>query len=301
MPQPAPLFGVNIHPGVGDQAEAVRRARIADASGLDLALVQDHPYIADFFDTWTLLTTLAALTERVHLGSNVSPLPLRPPAMLAKLAATLDVLSGGRVELGIGAGGYPLGIAAFGGAVPQRSEIVPAFDEALQVIRGLWQAERSFRFEGQHYQFKGTHFGPRPAHPIRIWVGATKPRMLRLTGRRADGVLVSNSYVPEEQLAEVNQRIDEGAARAGRAPEEIRRGYNLMGMLELPGRANDPSQLRPGTPSLPAVGWVEHLVHLYRDADMDTFIFWPLGEHQIEQIEAFAGEVVPAVRKGTQA
>jgi len=294
--QPEPLIGINIDPGTDDPNDAFERAAIADTHGIDLALIQDHPYIDRFFDTWMLLAMIAARTDRVHLGTNVSPLPLRPPAMLAKAASSVDVLSGGRVELGIGAGGFPQGIAAFGGTMPPTSQIVPAFDEALRVIRGLWESEHGFNFSGDHYNFKGTRFGPTPAHPIRIWVGAAKPRMFRLTGRLADGVLVSNAYVPESQLAEVNQYIDDGATRAGRTPDQIRRGYNLMGAIDLPGSPNKPADLRPSTPLLDIDGWVEHLVHLYRDCRMDTFIFWPLGERQREQLETFAIEVAPAVR-----
>lgn len=296
MTRPTPLFGINIHPGIEDPEDPFRRARIADSTGIDLITIQDHPYIANFFDTWTLLTALAGVTQRVHLGTNVSPLPLRPPAMLAKAAATLDVLSGGRVELGVGTGAFAAGIEAFGGHVLPRPDVVLAFEEALQAIRGMWQSGRSYSFEGRYYRFKGMHFGPKPSHPIRIWVGATKPRMLRVTGRRADGILVTNSYVPEEQLAEINRLIDEGARQAGREPGDVRRGYNLMGVLDIPGLANDTSALRPGTPLLPPDGWVDLVLRLYRERRMDTFIFWPLGQFQIEQIEAFAGTVVPALR-----
>ncbi len=297
LEQPQPLFGINIDPGTADAADAFTRAAIADRQGIDLALIQDHPYIDRFFDTWMLLATVAARTARVHVGTNVTPIALRPPAMLAKAAASLDVLSGGRVELGIGTGGFAQGIASFGGHLPEAPDIVPAFDEALQIIRGLWQSEGGFRFEGQYHTLKGTRFGPRPAHPIRIWVGATKPRMLRLTGRLGDGISVSNSYVPESALADVHANIDAGAAQAGRRPEEIRRLYNLMGIIDLPGSPNSTENLRPGTPLLDANDWVEQLVHLYRDCRMDTFVFWPLGEKQIEQLEVFAEEIVPAVRR----
>ncbi|HET7038113.1 MAG TPA: LLM class flavin-dependent oxidoreductase [Thermomicrobiaceae bacterium] len=296
MTQPAPLLGINIDPAIERQEESFQRAAIADRAGLDLATCQDHPYIPHFFDTWTLLAMLAARTERLHLGSNVSPLPLRPPAMLAKAAASLDVLAGGRIELGIGAGGYEAAIAAFGGRRPPLSELVEDFAEAIELIRGLWRAERSFSFSGEHYQLTGTRFGPAPAHPMRIWVGATKPRMLRLTGRLADGVFVSNGYVPQERLAWANGLIDQGAAQAGRPPEAIRRGYNLMGAIDLPGHPNSQADLRPGTPLLPVDGWVAHLVDLYQAHRMDTFIFWPLGERQLEQIEVFAAQVAPQVR-----
>lgn len=297
MKQPEPLFGINIDPGSVDPDDAFRRAEVADRSGIDLALIQDHPYIDRFFDTWMLLAMLAARTERVHLGTNVSSVALRPPAMLAKAAATVDVLSGGRLELGLGTGGFAQGIAAFGGKLRDAPDIVPAFDEALRIIRGLWKSEGGFRFEGRYYTLKGTRFGPRPAHPIRIWVGAIKPRMLRLTGRLADGVSVSNAYVPESDLPDVQRQIDAGAEQAGRKPEEIRRLYNLMGIIDLPGSPNEKEALRPNTPLLDADGWAEHLVRLYHDLRIDTLNFWPLGEKQLEQIEVFAGEVVPAVRK----
>ncbi len=293
-----PLFGLNIDPGTADKDDAFARAELADREGIDLALIQDHPYIDRFFDTWMLLASVAARTERVHVGTNVSPIALRPPAMIAKAAASLDVLSDGRVELGIGTGGFAQGIASFGGHLPEKADVVPTFDEAVRVIRGLWQSEGGFKFDGRYYTFKGTRFGPQPAHPIRIWIGATKPRMLRLTGRLGDGVSVSNAYVPESELAEVNRNIDEGAAQAGRQPEEIRRLYNLMGIIDLPESPNSADILRPNTPLFSADGWIEHLLHLYRDCRMDTFVFWPLGEKQMEQLHVFVREVVPAVRQG---
>jgi alkanesulfonate monooxygenase SsuD/methylene tetrahydromethanopterin reductase-like flavin-dependent oxidoreductase (luciferase family) len=291
-----PLFGVNVDPGTTNIAESYDRARIADIGGADLVMVQDHPYLDRFLDTWTLLTMLASVTERVRLGTNVSPIPLRPPAMLAKAAASLHALSGGRVELGVGAGAYRKGIEAMGGSLPPRGQLVPAFAEALQVIRGLLEGSGSFRFEGEHYTLRGTRFGPKPASPIRIWVGATKPRMLRTTGRLADGVLVSNSYVPVEDLPTINRHLDEGAAEAGRSPEAVRRGYNLMGVIEVPGLRIDTSDVRSGTPVMPADGWIEHLVELARDHRIDTFTIWPLGNHQIEQIHAFVSQIAPAAR-----
>ena len=301
MARPLPLLGLNVHPGVDDPKDAFDRARIADASEIDLITIQDHPYIPYFLDTWTLLSALAGATTRVHLGTNVSPLPLRPPAMLAKAAASIDILSRGRVELGIGAGGFPKGITSFGGRVLPVGERVTAFAEAIQVIRGLWESGDGFSFDGTYYQLHDTHFGPKPDHAIRIWVGASKPRMLRLAGRLADGVLLSNPYVPEDRLAEMNRQIDEGAAAAGRSPDAIRRGYNLMGVIELPDLPNTSQEIGPKTVVMPAAGWIDLIVHLYQDRGMDTFIFWPLGDNQLLQAETFAGKIAPAVRAKLEA
>jgi alkanesulfonate monooxygenase SsuD/methylene tetrahydromethanopterin reductase-like flavin-dependent oxidoreductase (luciferase family) len=160
--QLVPLFGINVDPGVADPRDPFQRARIADIDGLDLITVQDHPYISNYLDTWMLLSALAGVTERVRLGSNVSPLPLRPPAMLAKLAASLDILSGGRVELGIGAGGFPKGIESLGGRVLAPGERVTAYGEAIQVIRGLWEGRRGFSFNGAYYQVRNADFGQGP-------------------------------------------------------------------------------------------------------------------------------------------
>ena len=105
-------FGLNVDPNVGGLA-------IADASGLEYAGVQDHPYNSGFVDTLTQITWLAAQTSTVHFFPNVADLPLRPPMMLAKQAATIDVLSGGRFELGLGAGAFGDAIVGMSGPAPR--------------------------------------------------------------------------------------------------------------------------------------------------------------------------------------
>ena len=99
-------FGYFLTPDATDATEVLRRAQVCDRAGYDLIGIQDHPYQWRFLDTWTLLAFLAGQTERVRLFPDVASLPLRPPAMLAKAAASLDVLSGGRIELGLGAGAF---------------------------------------------------------------------------------------------------------------------------------------------------------------------------------------------------
>ncbi len=294
----SPLYGINIHPGADSVQDAFERARIADQAGVDLITIQDHPYNRSFLDTWTLLSALAAATERVHLGTNVASLPLRPPAMLAKQAASLDVISGGRVELGVGAGAYWPGINAYGVEARDPGEAYAAFEEGLHILRGMWDnAGGSFSFDGRFYQVRGARPGPAPAHPIRLWVGAVGPRMLRLTGRMADGLLISRTYIPPERLPDVHARVDEGAAQAGRPASAIRRGYNLMGVIELHPTGTRPAGLAEGSLYGPVQFWVDELLRLYHEDRMDTLLFWPTAGDELRQIEVFAGEVVPAARE----
>jgi alkanesulfonate monooxygenase SsuD/methylene tetrahydromethanopterin reductase-like flavin-dependent oxidoreductase (luciferase family) len=280
-------FGANADPLAAEPDLAARIARVADETGLDLVAIQDHPYQRAFLDTWTLLASLAPRTERVCFFPDVTNLPLRPPAMLAKAAATLDILSGGRVELGLGAGAFWEGIRALGGPTRNPGEAVAALEEAIQVIRLIWSGRRGVRFAGRHYRLEGAHAGPVPAHPIGIWLGVQGPRMLELTGRLADGVVWSSSYVPPDRLAELHARIDEAAQAAGRAPSEIRRVYNLMGLIR-PTRGDQPLIGPPAQ-------WVDELTRYAVEHGMDTFVYWPLEDH-VRQLEIFGREVAPAAR-----
>ena len=175
-------FGISLVPNADDQDLILELATVADEAGIELLGIQDHPYQRRFLDTWTLLSFLAARTERLRLFPDVANLPLRLPGVLAKSAASLDRLSGGRVELGLGAGAFWEGVKAMGGPVRTPGEAVSALEEAIQIMRLVWSEERGVSFEGEHYQLSGLHPGPPPAHPIEIWLGAYKPRMLALTG-----------------------------------------------------------------------------------------------------------------------
>ncbi|MFI9470092.1 LLM class flavin-dependent oxidoreductase [Streptomyces sp. NPDC052492] len=108
-------FGLSLDPATDALEETRRPARQADAGGLDHLAVQDHPYQPDHLETWTLLSHLSASTERISFLTDVADLQLRPPALLAKAAVSLDVLTGGRVQLGVGGGAFPDAIASMGG------------------------------------------------------------------------------------------------------------------------------------------------------------------------------------------
>jgi alkanesulfonate monooxygenase SsuD/methylene tetrahydromethanopterin reductase-like flavin-dependent oxidoreductase (luciferase family) len=287
MPGRRLQFGLSLEPRADRVEENLRLARAADRLGIELIGIQDHPYQRRFLDTWTYITWLAAATSRVSFFPDVANLPLRPPAVLAKSVASLDVLTGGRVELGIGAGGFPEAVAAMGGPRRTPGEALTATAEAIEVIRAAWSQERSVRVDGEHYHLRGYKPGPPPAHDIGIWVGAGGDRMLDLIGRAADGWVPSLGWLPPARMAERQARLDAAATAAGRDPAAIRRVLNVSGRIgpEL------------GEPlDGPVERWVEALTGLTVDGGMDTYILWP-AEDRIEQLELFANEVVPAVRE----
>ena len=222
-------FGVFVPPQADAWEAVVATAQTADMLGLDSVSIQDHPYQPAYLDTWTLLTHLAAVTERISLFPNVANLPLRPPAVLARSVATLDILSDGRAELGLGAGAFWDAIEAMGGARRTPKEAVAALEEAIGVIRALWTPGRTPRLDGEHYALHGAKPGPFPVHPVGIWLGAYKRKMLQLTGRLADGWLPSLGYASVEELSDMNAVIDDAAADAGRDPGAVRRLFNING------------------------------------------------------------------------
>jgi alkanesulfonate monooxygenase SsuD/methylene tetrahydromethanopterin reductase-like flavin-dependent oxidoreductase (luciferase family)/FAD/FMN-containing dehydrogenase len=266
-------FGSFITPVNSPADQPVRLAVQSEQFGLDLVTFQDHPYQPSYLDTWTLLSWAGAQTERIQLSGNVLNLPLRQPAVLARAAASLDLLSGGRVSLGIGAGGFWDAIEAMGGRRLTPAQAVDALDEAIDVVRGIWDAadKRPLRAGGDYYKVNGAKRGPAPAHDIPVWIGAYKPRMLALTGRKADGWLPSLPYLQPGDLQRGNRLIDEAAEAAGRNPREITRLLNVTA-----GESAD------------------DLARLALEDGVSTFIVMaddPRG------LQRFAEEIAPAVRE----
>ncbi|WBB80506.1 LLM class flavin-dependent oxidoreductase [Micromonospora sp. WMMD882] len=279
-------FGTFLTPRADAPTDVVALAQLTEQVGLDLVTVQDHPYQPAFLDAWTLLSVVAASTERVRVSPNVANLPLRPPAVLARSAASLDLLTGGRVELGLGAGAFWDAIVANGGPRRTPAESVVALDEAIRVIRAIWgRSGRGARVEGDHYRVTGAKVGPLPAHDIGIWVGAYKPRMLRLVGRAADGWLPSLGYLDLDHLAGMNETIDAAAVRAGRSPGDVRRLLNVDGTFG-PGGAGPLT----GAPD----DWARRLADLTLTHGVSTFI---LASDDPSDIRLFGVEVAPRVRE----
>jgi alkanesulfonate monooxygenase SsuD/methylene tetrahydromethanopterin reductase-like flavin-dependent oxidoreductase (luciferase family) len=276
-------FGLFITPTAERTSQVLELAEQAEALGLDLVAIQDHPYQRRFLDTWTLLSAIGARTRSIRLAPDVASLPLRPPVMLAKAAASLDLVTDGRLELGLGAGAFWDAIAGAGGPRRTPREAVDALVEAIEILRGMW-AGGPFSFTGEHYRVPGTKAGPMPAHPIAIWLGAYRPRMLRVTGQLADGWLPSLGRLDPAELGTLNAQIDEAAAAAGRDPKTVRRLINIHGTF------GDRAELLRGS----TADWGEQLADLALAFGMSTFI---LATDDPDQARRYAEEVAPRVRE----
>ncbi|WP_245601655.1 LLM class flavin-dependent oxidoreductase [Hamadaea tsunoensis] len=283
------IFGSFVTPSAQQPRTVVRLAQLAEQAGLDLVTFQDHPYQPAFLDTWTLMSYVAAVTERITLSANVLNLPLRQPVVIARSAASLDLLSGGRVELGIGAGGFWDAIEAAGGRRLTPGQSVDALAEAITIIREIWAADQrgGVRVDGRYHRATGAKRGPAPAHDMGIWVGAYKPRMLRLIGAAADGWLPSLPYLSggPADLAEMNKHIDDAAQTAGRDPANIRRLLNIGGQF---------TQRATGLLAGPPDSWAEDLAGIALDYGISGFIM--MGDDPTT-IQRYAEEVAPAVRE----
>lgn len=280
-------FGSFLTPSADDPARVVDLAVASENAGLDLVTIQDHPYQSRFLDTWTLLSWIAARTSTVRLSPNVANLPLRGPVILARSAASLDRLSGGRVELGLGAGAFWDAVEANGGPRRSPGESVDSLVEAIAVIRALWSDDKgAARVEGEHYRLDGAKRGPHPVHDIGIWIGAYGNRMLRVIGGLADGWLPSSFAAGPDKLGEMSARLDDAAHAAGRDPAAIRRLFNISGTF---------ADTADGTflHGPPAV-WAEQLADLTLQFGTSTFV---LGSDDRSELERFGAEVAPRVRE----
>ena len=255
---------------------------------MEYLAIQDHAYNPDFLDVWTLIAYLAAETERISFFPDVADLQLRPPTILAKAAASLSVLTGGRIALGVGGGASAAGIAAMGGARRSGPEMVAFTDEALKIMR-LVLAGGVVEFRGSQHTIGRYAAGPVPPATVPLWLGSNGPRMLAVTGRSADGwISPLNTYVTPAAVPARQQLIDEAARLAGRDPAAVRRIYNVVGSIGTAHRG-------PGL-SGDVQSWIDALSDWSVDLGFDTFVFWPTTA-ALAQLKLFATEVVPGVRQ----
>jgi len=282
-------FGLNIGAELEATADPARAAREAEDLGFDFVSVNDHPGNTDpVFETWTMLAWMAAATSRVKVASRVLGVPFRSPPLVAKMAETLQRLSGGRLILGLGGGSSDEEFRAFGLGVPSAKEKIDGLEDAIRIARGLW-SERDVTYEGRRYRTERADLEPKPERPIPIWTGALGPRGLSITGRLADGWIPSLELAPPERASEMRDRILAAADKAGRDPEVITCCYNLD--VRADADANEPEHVVAGS--------VDHVVELltrFVAMGFTAFNVLPVGPGRHEQLELLAREVIPAVR-----
>jgi F420-dependent oxidoreductase-like protein len=265
----------------------LRHYRTFEALGFDSVWHADHyqrPSLpeAPFLEGWTLLAALAALTERVRLGILVTSNTFRHPSLVAKMAATVDHVSGGRLELGLGTGWYEPEHARFGVPFPEPGELVGRFEEAVTVIDRLLTNDVT-TFEGRYYRVREAPFRPPPSQRPRppLTLGAHGPRMLGIVARYADRW---NSYGTVEEIRERNGRLDEACAAIGRDPRAISR--SLYGWT-----------LKLGADPWESTDAFAEIVGRYREVGIDEFLMEAPHEEQFGVTERVAADLLPRLRE----
>jgi alkanesulfonate monooxygenase SsuD/methylene tetrahydromethanopterin reductase-like flavin-dependent oxidoreductase (luciferase family) len=282
------LFGLNVSTSAAPGTDPASEARQAEELGFQFISANDHPCgTSPTNEVWTMMAWMAAATSRIRVASRVLGVPYRPPPMVAKMAETLDRLSGGRVILGVGGGASDEEFHAFGLGVPTPREKIDGLEEAVRVIRGLW-SERNYTFEGQRYRTASANLEPKPGGSIPIWLGTFGPRGLAVTGRLADGWIPSLEFAPPDRAGPMREQVLASARQAGRDPEAITCCYNLEVRIGDGGG-------RPGVVSGSPEEVAEQLGSFVR-LGFTAFNFILVGPGEDEQRERLGREVIPAVR-----
>lgn len=291
------VFGFGAHSGIDDGPELLHLVHQADRDGLDIFSLSDHPYLGERLDAYASLGFLLGRTQRISGFANVTNLPTRPAPMLARTVTSLSALSGGRVVLGMGAGGLWDRISDMG--VPRLSPAaaVEAFEEAIVLVKKLSGGGPPVTYRGRHYEVNEIEPSPVAAPPV--WTGSVGPKSLAATGRVADG------WIPGHAADWLSERyrtsrpvIDEAAAAAGRDPREIRTVFNLPGRITdrpLPATRDRDGRWIGGS----ADQWVEELTGAVLEHGASGFtLFSPGGGTQdVGSLGRWATEIAPAVRE----
>lgn len=283
-------FGTSVVPTVGGRTDPVEDAEHAERLGFDFVTCWDHLHgDTPSYETWTLLTWIAARTERIRIATNVLGLPYRHPTVTAKMAETLQRLSGGRFILGLGGGGSDVEFGAWGFGVRSPREKVDALEEAIRVVRGIW-SEREFSFDGRHYRTEVAQMEPKPETPIPIWLGVYGKRALTLVGRLADGWIPSMGYAPPDRVTALRDRVRRSAEVSGRDPNTLTYAYNIPVLVQEGARDQQGRTLAGGPDEIARTlaGFVE--------LGFNALNLWPRGD-RLGGRERLASEVIPAVRQ----
>jgi probable F420-dependent oxidoreductase len=271
-------------------AELLEQARAAQDAGWYGVWLADHympntgdstPARGDTYECWALLPALAAVTERLRIGTLVSPTSVHHPALLAKRASTIDRLSGGRMVLGLGAGWQVNEHHAYGIELEPPGKRVSRFEESIQIVRSML-AEESTTFHGAYYDITDAPCDPKPVQsPLPLLVGTRGPRMLRIAARHADEW---NTWGTPEQAAVHRAALFETCHKVGRDPATVRTSVNALVDL-------DGSTAPPGRAAL--FGSAQQLIDQfgqYAELGFDEFILpdWNLGADASERADKLA-------------
>ncbi|MFI0481488.1 LLM class flavin-dependent oxidoreductase [Actinomadura sp. 9N215] len=297
MPVKDVVFGFAPHSGVGDAPGLLRLARQADRDGLDFFSLSDHPYLGGRLDAYAAIGFVLGRTEHIAGLANVTNLPTRPAPMLARTVTSLSALSGGRIVLGMGAGGRWDRIADLGVPPLSPGAAVDAFEEAIVLVRKLSGGGPPVTHRGRHYRVDEIDPAPVAAPPV--WTGSVGPKSLAVTGRVADGWIPGHAADwLSDRYRESRPVIDEAAASAGRDPGEIRTVFNLPGRVT--GRPLAATRDRSGRwIGGSAAQWVEELTGAVLEHGASGFTFFPAGDGAPDDtsLGRWAGEIAPAVRE----
>ncbi len=278
-------FGVLIAQHQRDWQFLLDGFKLADEFGLDSAWVFDH-FIPLYgsedgpcLDGWTLMAGLAAHTSRVRVGILVTGNTYRNPAVLAKQAVTVDTISGGRLNFGVGAGWFEREHDAYGITFPPLKERVERFAEAMAVIDSLMQNQHS-NFEGKYYKLHEAPFAPKPAQHIPIVIGASGPKMLKIVAQYADIWDTLGGETSTEQVSAMSAQVEQNCRAIGRDP------LNICW------------QLSAGGHNLENIDTFRRFVADYSAVGISDFVFdLPEREHW-DTVRRIASEVIPELRHG---
>lgn len=313
------FFGANIEQACTDYKTIRRTAMECEAQGFDFVWLSDHLYDVGnpqnpYLECWSVLSALAEATSKIRLCTIVVNNLFRHPSLLAKMASTLDDVSGGRLDLGVGAGWYEEECVAHGIPFPKTSDRISMLDEALAVIKKLW-TEDQVSFEGRFYRLKNAYSYPKPKQKPTppIWIGVMKGRrkMLELVAKHSNVWTISSLYLPsKEEYAEMCRRVEEYARSFNRCGEEIRRGLGIGCVV-----AKDKSSLeekvhkfKPGSISIGSYvakqrrveGTPEECVEQLRallDLGLTYFVMNFPDVDTLEPIKLFGEKVIPEFRR----
>jgi probable F420-dependent oxidoreductase len=289
-----PSVGLDVSTSAAPGADPVSDARQAERLGFDFVSISDHLHgTTPTYETWTLLTWLAAATSRIGLATRVLAAPYRHPAVVAKMAETLDRLSGGRVILGVGGGYSDEEFRGFGVGERSPRDKVDGLEEAIRIARGVW-SEPAFTYQGRLYRTERAELSPKPARRIPIWLGTYGKRALAVTGRLADGWIPSLGFAPPEQAIAMRERVLAAAREAGRDPAELTCAYNVAFRI-------DEATGSPAASPAVVSGSAEQVAQQLRDfvaMGFDALNLNPAGPGRRDQVDQLAADVLPALRAG---